>query len=86
MTYTPSPSSTSTQKDLLDRVWPTFEQVNQTINKEAQLTKKLVLFTEPHVPLKRTDKGSLDRRSSIALYADQIQVLHSFDLYQAREF
>ncbi|KAK4496868.1 hypothetical protein PRZ48_011317 [Zasmidium cellare] len=64
------------REQILDEIWPTFEEVNKTLYHDARLTKKMTLIAKAEKPLKRTAKNSLDRRSSIKMYEAEIDELY----------
>lgn len=64
------------KEDVLKELWPIFEDVNRTLHADARLTKQLMLISDPDRPLKRTAKNTLDRRSTLKMYEDEIGRLY----------
>ncbi|KAK5119540.1 hypothetical protein LTR85_007368 [Meristemomyces frigidus] len=61
--------------DVLGRAWRACEAANEKILPEARLTKELTLIADPAMPIKRTAKGTVDRRSTIKMYEKRIENL-----------
>lgn len=68
--------TTAEQADLIERVWPSIEEVNRVAPAHAQVEKSLVFVTAPDRPLVRAGKGTLQRSASVALYGAEINVLY----------
>lgn len=62
---------------LIDRLWPAIEQGNKAYYEQAQVTKDLVIFTVPGRPMKRTPKGTVQRRPTHDLYQEDIEQMYS---------
>ncbi|KAJ5792035.1 transferase family protein [Penicillium pulvis] len=65
------PSSKPTA--LIDSVWQKIEEANSMSRHKNQLLKEFVTFTLPDKPFLRTDKGTVKRAATLALYADYIE-------------
>jgi acyl-coenzyme A synthetase/AMP-(fatty) acid ligase len=62
---------------LIDRLWPAIERGNQEYYDLARVTKDRVLFTVPGRPMKRTPKGTVQRRSTYELYHEDIEQMYN---------
>ena len=67
----------SKDNDLLDSIWSTVEKANALSLHKSQLQRDYVAFAEPDKPFVRTDKGTVKRRATLALYADYIERFYS---------
>lgn len=63
-------------KDTVAFLWPAFEVANEHLLPEARMTKELTLVADPLRPIKRTAKGTVDRRSTIKLYEAEIEAIY----------
>ncbi|KAH8797271.1 hypothetical protein F5884DRAFT_687960 [Xylogone sp. PMI_703] len=66
-----------THGQILQEIWPEISEANTKCSEYVQLTRDLVLFTSPTKPLKRTLKGSFDRRKSLEEYKLEIDRMYS---------
>ncbi|KAM0324351.1 hypothetical protein ACHAQA_008132 [Verticillium albo-atrum] len=62
---------------LLDSIWETVSQANSMSLHKNQLHRDFVTFSEPDKPFIRTDKGTVKRPATLALYADYIERFYS---------
>ncbi|KAK9436565.1 transferase family protein [Metarhizium brunneum] len=58
---------------LLDSIWETVKKANSLSRHRNQLLKDFVTFSEPNKPFILTDKGTVKRTATLALYADYIE-------------
>ncbi|KAL9601177.1 MAG: hypothetical protein Q9219_002677 [cf. Caloplaca sp. 3 TL-2023] len=63
--------------EVLDSIWATVEKANTMSLHKNQLHKDYITFAEPDKPFVRTDKGTVKRRATLALYADYIERFYS---------
>lgn len=63
----------SRDNELFDSIWSTVEKANTLSIHKNQLQKDYITFTEPDRPFVRTDKGTVKRRATLAVYADYIE-------------
>lgn len=63
--------------ELLDSIWSTVERANKLSLHKNQLQKDYIAFAEPDKPFVRTDKGTVKRRATLALYANYIERFYS---------
>ncbi|KAF2171432.1 hypothetical protein M409DRAFT_63707 [Zasmidium cellare ATCC 36951] len=63
-----------TERDigLFDSIWATVEKAMENSLHKAQLRRAYVTFAEPDKPFIKTDKGTVKRAATLALYADYI--------------
>ncbi|KAF2179124.1 putative AMP-binding enzyme [Zopfia rhizophila CBS 207.26] len=64
------------QKTRLEQLWPVVEHANRRCSDLVKLTRELILFANPSKKLVRTVKGSVSRRESEQLYAEEIERLY----------
>ncbi|KAI9820172.1 MAG: putative NRPS-like protein biosynthetic cluster [Pycnora praestabilis] len=62
---------------MLQRIWPTVEQANQSCPTHGRLSKSFIMFTTPSKPIMRAAKGSIQRAQTLALYKDEIEALYT---------
>lgn len=58
--------------ELFNSIWSTVERANTASLHKNQLQKDYIAFAEPDKPFIRTDKRTVKRRATMALYADYI--------------
>lgn len=58
--------------ELFDSIWETIEKAIQSSLHKAQLHRAYVTFAEPDKPFIKTDKGTVKRAATLALYKDYI--------------
>ncbi|KAL9598405.1 MAG: hypothetical protein Q9219_004495 [cf. Caloplaca sp. 3 TL-2023] len=61
----------------VDDIWPVVQKANELCVGSIQLTKELTLLTKASKPLRRTSKGTVARRESLALYTSEIESLYT---------
>ncbi|KAL8834801.1 MAG: hypothetical protein Q9170_003597 [Blastenia crenularia] len=59
--------------ELLDSIWSTVEKANKLSLHQNQLQRDYITFAEPDKPFVRTDKGTVKRRATLALYTEYIE-------------
>ncbi|CRG90102.1 Genome polyprotein 1 [Talaromyces islandicus] len=59
--------------ELLDDIWQTVAKANKISRHKNQLLRDFVTFTLPNKPFLRTDKRTVKRAATLALYADYIE-------------
>ncbi|CAG9952781.1 unnamed protein product [Clonostachys rosea f. rosea IK726] len=68
----------STKTDeLIDSIWETVKKANSVSRHKNQLLKDFVTFSEADKPFIRTDKRTVKRAATLALYADYIERFYS---------
>ncbi|OAA53543.1 transferase family protein [Cordyceps fumosorosea ARSEF 2679] len=58
---------------VLDSIWEAVQAANVQMRHKNQLLRDFVAFAEPDKPFARTDKGTVKRAATLALYADYIE-------------
>ena len=61
---------------IIERIWPTIEEANKDAPAHARLEKSHVLFTQPHKPMLRAGKGTVQRSGTLKAYASEIDALY----------
>ncbi|KAL8722330.1 MAG: hypothetical protein Q9225_001178 [Loekoesia sp. 1 TL-2023] len=67
----------SRDNELFDSIWSTVEKANTLSLHKNQLQRDYITFAEPDKPFVRTDKGTVKRRATLALYAEYIECFYS---------
>ena len=60
----------------LGALWSLISQANERCTRQSIILKAFVLFTQPHKPLPRTPKGTVQRSDAMRLYADELETLY----------
>ena len=60
-----------------DEIWAAVDQANQEYQLGARVAKTHILLTDPAKPILRTAKGSLQKKATLAAYAEEIDKLYS---------
>ncbi|KAL6820231.1 transferase family protein [Trichoderma sp. SZMC 28015] len=63
--------------ELIGSIWETVKKANSISRHKDQLLRDFVTFSDPNVPFIRTDKGTVKRSATLALYADYIERFYS---------
>jgi thioester reductase-like protein len=63
--------------ELLDDVWPMIERANAAAPAHGRVWKSKVAFAKKEKPFRRAAKGSIIRRQTTNLYAEEIEALYS---------
>ncbi|KAG5206092.1 Transferase family [Trichophyton interdigitale] len=64
-------------EELLDSIWETVKKANSMSRHKDQLLKDFVTFTKPDKPFIYTDKGTVKRAATLALYNNYIDRFYS---------
>ncbi|EED16026.1 transferase family protein [Talaromyces stipitatus ATCC 10500] len=62
---------------LFDSIWETIRTANSMSRHKNQLLRDFVTFALPEMPFLRTDKGTVKRAATLALYAEYIERFYS---------
>jgi len=65
------------REKMMDRIEGLLEQANRGVFHEVHLKRELVIITDEDKPIKRTAKGTIDRRTTLAMYQSEIDALYS---------
>lgn len=60
----------------LERVWPFIEQANKEAPSHGRILRSLIFVTNPRKSMCRTAKGTVNRRQTTKLYAEEIDGLY----------
>ena len=72
--------SLSHRAEIIDKMWTSIEEANQTCPAHARIVRSHILFTLPQRPMSRSSKGTIQRAATLAAYAEELD-----DLYQAAD-
>ncbi|KAL8725823.1 MAG: hypothetical protein Q9166_007110 [cf. Caloplaca sp. 2 TL-2023] len=61
---------------LVDRVWPFIDQANREAPSHGRILRSMIFCTDPSKPMCRTAKGTINRRQTTELYADEIDAIY----------
>ncbi|KAI4649945.1 putative NRPS-like protein biosynthetic cluster [Alternaria triticimaculans] len=64
--------------ELMDSIWAKIETSMSSARHTVNLTRDHVIFAQPDKPFVRTDKGTVKRKATMALYNDYIERFYSF--------
>ena len=67
----------SRDNELFDSIWSTVEKANTLSLQKSRLQRDYITFAEPDKPFVRTDKGTVKRRATLALYDNYIERFYS---------
>ena len=71
------PESVEEEKNLIDEVWPKFEQANEAGPVYGRLAKELVVLTKKGKPMARAGgKDTVQRKRSIDMYEEEIEQVY----------
>lgn len=62
---------------LVASIWPAIEKANELCSEYVRLSKELTILASASKSLIRTAKGTVARRDSLALYAEEIIMLYT---------
>ena len=68
---------TAEKAQLLESIWPLIEKANEASPAHGRISKTHILFTSPEKPMLRAGKGTVQRRSTLTAYADEIAALYA---------
>ncbi|KAF2103927.1 acetyl-CoA synthetase-like protein [Rhizodiscina lignyota] len=57
---------------ILDAIWPTMEEANETAPRHARVLRSHVLFTKPDCPIQKAMKGTVQRAPTLRNYRKEI--------------
>lgn len=69
------PLSTAQQAELVERIWPSIQEANESAPAHARIEKALILIFPG--PLLRAGKGTIQRTASVAQYRGEIDALYA---------
>ena len=59
----------------LDEIWPLVLQANKDGASYGKVRRSHIIFTEPHLGVRRTPKGTISRKPTETLYAEHIEAI-----------
>ncbi|TVY87466.1 Non-canonical non-ribosomal peptide synthetase [Lachnellula willkommii] len=65
------------RRQLLDSIWTTVEQANETAEAHGRISKSLIMFTSPDKPMLRAGKGTVQRKMTLDAYGKEIEALYA---------
>lgn len=68
--------STSQRAEIIERLWPTIQEANLECPRHAIIKKSHIMFTTPDKPMQRAGKGTIQRKPTFQLYAQEIDKLY----------
>lgn len=73
---TQHPQTMADKAQLLEKIWPLIEKANEASPAHGRISKAHILFTNPEKPMLRAGKGTVQRRLTLAAYANEIDALY----------
>lgn len=70
------PTNDEEKRDLAATIWPSVEAANKKAPSHARIHRDMILFTVPEKPMPRAGKGTVQRQSTVKLYAEEIDALY----------
>lgn len=61
----------------IEKLWPKIEEANIPAPAHARIAKSHILFTSPEKPMLRAAKGTIQRASTLKLYAQEIEKVYA---------
>lgn len=61
---------------IIDKIWPAIEEGNKEYYDLARVSKDRILFTAPDRPMRRTPKGTVQRRPTLDMYQSEIDDMY----------
>ncbi|KAI0532943.1 hypothetical protein GGR58DRAFT_517325 [Xylaria digitata] len=65
------------KRKFLDSVWPLVEKANSNTVAHGQISRELIAVVSPNKPFFRSGKGTIQRASTVQLYAEEIDRLYA---------
>ena len=69
--------TTAEKAQLLEKIWPLIEKVNEASPTHGRISRAHILFTKPEKPMPRAGKGTVQRKVALALYKDEMNALYA---------
>ncbi|KAF7347147.1 Acetyl-CoA synthetase-like protein [Mycena venus] len=74
--YKMDPKDEKKVAEFRDLIWPVIEEANENAPAFARIYKEMILVTEPGRPMARAPKGTVIKKSTVALYKQDIEELY----------
>jgi acyl-CoA synthetase (AMP-forming)/AMP-acid ligase II len=68
--------SAAANDKLMESLWALIEEANEPLSNTAKISRDMILFTDEHIPMKKTSKGTIERWASIRLYEQKLNTLY----------
>ena len=68
--------SGSAEEELIERIWPAVDEINQTLPKDVRVLKSHILVMDPQKGAKRSWKGTVQRNQTLDLYQEALDALY----------
>ncbi|KAI1279702.1 hypothetical protein F5Y07DRAFT_396750 [Xylaria sp. FL0933] len=65
------------KQNFIDSVWPYVEKANSETVAHGQISRELITIASPGKPFARSGKGTIQRGSTIQLYAEEIEYIYA---------
>jgi acyl-coenzyme A synthetase/AMP-(fatty) acid ligase len=65
------------RETFLDSLWPLVEEANRPVPFTAKITRDMILITDAELPMARSVKGTIERRGTVKLYEERLDVLYA---------
>ncbi|KAL9596858.1 MAG: hypothetical protein Q9219_005528 [cf. Caloplaca sp. 3 TL-2023] len=65
---------------MIEEVWPTVEKANKQCATQGAIMKEFILITSSDKPMLRASKGTVRRKPTLELYAEELQTLYTADI------
>ncbi|KAL8717514.1 MAG: hypothetical protein Q9225_005246 [Loekoesia sp. 1 TL-2023] len=75
----PSSNKALQAGSVIDEIWPTVQKANQQCAAHAAVSREFILVTSPEKPMLRASKGTVRRKPTLDLYAEELEILYSAD-------
>ncbi|KAL8791204.1 MAG: hypothetical protein Q9213_000161 [Squamulea squamosa] len=62
---------------LIECIWPIIEEVNRSLPSYSQILRSMILFASIEKPFIRAPKGSIVRKTTLDIYAEELDKLYS---------
>lgn len=69
------PLSTTETAEFIDRLWATVQEANQLYETQCRISKSRIQFTDFQKPMVRAGKGTVQRKATLELYAEEMNAL-----------
>lgn len=69
--------SAAERAETLERILATIQEANKDCPTHAMIDKSHILFMNPNKPMLRAGKGTVQRRPTLSLYAEELQALYA---------
>ncbi|KAL8670081.1 MAG: hypothetical protein Q9168_005366 [Polycauliona sp. 1 TL-2023] len=75
----PAATAITSAGSFIDEIWPTIQKSNRLCATQGSIAKEFILVTSPDKPMLRASKGTVQRKSTLQLYATELDILYSTD-------